>query len=80
MDLAETELLEKITGHMQDRLEANSHKRNWRFFKTTELLDHLKDEVRELERALINGENVWHEAADVANLAAMVADSAYERE
>lgn len=62
---------------MQDKLDENDHKRHWRTCSAKWLLNRLKQETAELERAVGMGaapDVVEREAADVANFAMMVAD------
>ena len=59
---------------MEQKLQANNHKRHWRRLSRATLLKRLRQEVDELERALIDREGIAAEAADVANFAMMLAD------
>ena len=64
---------------MELKLRDNDHKGGWASCEHSWLLDRLKQEVGELEKALDqvdNQENVIKEAADVANFALMIADLA----
>lgn len=64
---------------MELKLRDNDHKGGWARCEHSWLLDRLKQEVGELEKALDqvdNQENVIKEAADVANFALMIADLA----
>lgn len=70
--------LVKFTVAMAERLEANEHKGSWYACSPQWLLNRLRQETAELERALSNGGDVIHEAADVANFAMMLADLATE--
>lgn len=70
-------LLGEFAAAMGERLDANSHKSGWWRESPRWLLNRLKQEVRELERAIKRkqpSERIRHEAADVGNFAAMVAD------
>jgi NTP pyrophosphatase (non-canonical NTP hydrolase) len=63
---------------MARKLEVNSHKTGWRTMTPVQLLRRLKQEVRELERAVRTDKHpdlVVMEAADVGNFAMMVADA-----
>lgn len=62
---------------MEIKLNKNDHKTGWKSCSNTYLLTRLKNEVTELENALINGKGVTivKEAADVANFAMMIADN-----
>lgn len=65
--------------NMELKLRENDHKGGWGKCEHSWLLDRLKQEVAELEKALDqvdNQENVIREAADVANFALMIADLA----
>lgn len=85
--MSEVLLLGNFAAAMAERLDANSHKRGWRHLSAKRLLVRLRQEVGELERALESeaetvGEyvrRVTHEAADVANFAAMIADVVREQ-
>lgn len=62
---------------MEKELKLNDHKGHWGNVPLSELLDHLKKEVAELEEAVTQNfspESVLSEAADTANMALMVAD------
>lgn len=66
---------------MELKLKENDYKGGWARCDHSWLLDRLKQEVTELEKALEkvdNQENVIKEAADVANFALMIADLAGE--
>ena len=70
-----------FASHMQERLEGNAHKGHWRGCSSEELLARVQEELDELKDAVEIGENKLHvamEAADVANMAMMVADCYYE--
>lgn len=60
---------------MERKLSANDHKQHWSTIPQDKLLRRLKQELRELERAMKKGKNVVEEAADVANFAMMIADN-----
>lgn len=63
---------------MADRLIANRHKgRTWLTGDPIALLRRVREELDELEQALVTGDAlaIRHQAADVANMAMMVADS-----
>ncbi len=61
---------------MEQRLQANDYKGGWGGCESAWLFKRLLEEVFELEEALNTGTNVQHEAADVANIAMMMADIA----
>jgi NTP pyrophosphatase (non-canonical NTP hydrolase) len=72
--------LHKLAVRQRAKLRANRG-HEWRDCTSSEMLARLREEVDELARALRDGSHadlVWGEAADVANFAAMVADT-YER-
>lgn len=58
------------------KLARHRDRPDWRTESPSFLLGRLRGEVDELEAALANGLDPWEEAADVANLAAMLADHA----
>lgn len=60
---------------MEGQLQENDHKDGWEERSAKWLLNRLKQEVGELERAIENKKNVVDEAADVANFAMMIADN-----
>ena len=65
-------------SHMHERLEANKDKGHWRDDNHSELFDRVREELNELEEAMRLGKpakDVVLEAADVANMAFMAADS-----
>ena len=72
----ENSLVEDMATNMRRKLAANRHKRHWLNEEVTDayLIGRLREEVDELEAAVAAGEETWPEAADVANLAAMIAD------
>lgn len=65
---------------MQKELDNNSHKGGWSSMSQQWLLRRLRQETKELERAIAKGKNVVEEAADVANFAMMIADNYAESE
>ena len=64
-----------FTNEMQSKLDANSHKSGWHSCTQQWLLNRLRQETKELERAIAKDKNVVQEAADVANFAMMIADN-----
>lgn len=67
-----------FSQQMEIELKINDHKGSWHGARIEELLEHLKDEVRELEESVnlhYSPACVLSEAADVANMAMMVADN-----
>lgn len=65
-----------FSHEMQAKLNENSHKgETWPRFSQRQLLNRLKQETGELERAIESGKDVVEEAADVANFAMMIADN-----
>lgn len=70
-------LISELSKNCLNKLRVNCHKYHWYDVTFSNLLIFLKQEVTELEQAVIDDldeEEVWKEAADVANFAAMVAD------
>ena len=68
-----------FANEMQRELHANNHKTGWDNLSQKWLLNRLKQEVGELERAVESGKNIVSEAADVANFAMMIADKSQEQ-
>lgn len=80
--------IQKFAEAMQHKIDKNAHKDNWpnqnekgeRSWKSCEidfLLKKLEEEHTELVNAVVTGEpieNIRNEAADVGNLAMMIAD------
>ena len=60
---------------MEFKLKLNDHKGGWEEVSIPHLLDKLRGEVQELEKAIKDepGMNIMFEAADVANFAMMIA-------
>jgi len=72
------EAIPRLLVAMFDKLAANRHKPHWRRQPPRELWGELCNEVIELLEEVVRdgtAEAVWAEAADVANLAMMVADA-----
>ena len=67
-----------FTNAMQTELDNNRHKGGWGSMSQKWLLRRLRQETKELERAIAEGKNVVEEAADVANFAMMIADNCAE--
>ena len=71
---------------MEERLRANDYKGGWKNELPQFLIARVREELEELDEAVDRirancledelADNVWHEAADVANFAMMVADAA----
>lgn len=79
----ETRLADSMNSAMRRKLHVNRHKTGWEHDSLGALMRRLREEVNELDDALVFGdgptaEDVWNEAADVANFAAMIAQN-YER-
>ncbi len=80
----ESALVVKLSQLMLRKLEINRHKPDWMLEDVGNLIGKLMDEVEELIDAVAACEvlgnsshrdiEVWNEAADVANMAAMVAN------
>jgi NTP pyrophosphatase (non-canonical NTP hydrolase) len=67
---------------MEKKLRENDHKGLWGMEDIGSLFAKLSEECGELSRAFTQGESevkVWFEAADVANIAMMIADLSTER-
>jgi len=79
--LEEILLIRKLSKECENKLELNSKKQHWKSLTPKELMVLLKDEVKELEKCIDDTEDTWDrkkawgEAADVANIAAMIADN-----
>lgn len=74
----EQRLVSEIAARMLRKLRLNGHKAHWSEASLDYLLHRLKEEYEELLAACYDnsstGEEIANEAADVANMAAMVAD------
>lgn len=69
-------LVNDMANHMFAKMRKTKQKSHWSTVGQVWLLNRLKEEVAELEDALLNSQdNVIEEAADVANIAAMIADN-----
>lgn len=69
--------LHVMLAHMRRKMRANMHKPGWRGDTVESLIKRLREEVDELEEHIQSGSNdIYGEAADVANFAMMVADVA----
>ncbi len=68
-------MVEFLAQKMAEKLRENNSKPGWISTPNVLLLRLLKQEVAELEDALVNGgsNDIEYEAADVANFAAMIA-------
>lgn len=83
----ESSLVRTLSDAMLAKLAKNRGKRHWQDAAPTYLIDRLRQEVEELEQAIggyleegsADENDVWAEAADVANFAAMLADNATGR-
>lgn len=76
--MLEAELVHAMAHRMREKLEENRVKGTWHNDDPYWLLMRLEQEVAELRYAVFHGSGpgmVWAEAADVGNLAAMVADT-----
>ena len=70
-------LPQRMSEVMLTKLEENHHKGHWRGCSSGYLLGRLYEEVGELYESISTEDGChWGEAADVANLAAMIADNA----
>ena len=70
--------LARFVVEMERQLRKNDHKGHWSGCSQRWLLNRLKQETAELERALDSGKGITAEAADAANFAMMIADNAAE--
>ena len=64
-----------FANEMQRELNANQHKNGWETLSYRWMLNRLRQEIGELERAVEMRKDVVSEAADVANFAMMIADN-----
>lgn len=69
--------LADFTTHMRHKLLLTRHRPHWENCKRGFLMDRLREEVSELEKAISTGnrKSIVREAADVANFAMMIADN-----
>lgn len=69
--------LAQFAGEMEAVLKQNDHKGGWKDCPMEYLRDRLHQEVRELDRALLDGDpkNITKECIDVANFAMMLRDN-----
>ncbi len=83
----ESALVQTLAAAMQSKLAKNRGKRHWQDATPAYLIERLRQEVDELEQAIggyleegsADEDDVWNEAADVGNFAAMLADNATGR-
>jgi len=75
MSLKPRERVYEFAQLMESKLQNNDHKGGWKLDEYSDLLRKLKNEVEELEMALINRDGAVNEAVDVANYAMMIADN-----
>ena len=68
-------VLNAFANYMEKILHHHDHKNGWENVLYSYLLARLKDEVNELEDALLNREDIEQECADVANYAMMIFDN-----
>lgn len=74
--------VDRMSQNMLAKLDANKHKGRWEDVNPLWAFKRIVDEASELMEAVLSGqspEEVWKEAADVANFALIVAES-YEKE
>lgn len=64
-----------FANEMERQLQENDHKSGWDTLSLKWLLNRLRQETQELERAIAKGTGITDEAADVANFAMMIADN-----
>ena len=68
-----------FSKEMLKKLDANTHKKHWRYLNDSQLFDLLNREVAELRLTLRVGQSCYDtikEASDVANISMMIADNA----
>lgn len=68
---------------MEQVLQFNDHKTGWKQMSEYRLLNRLKQEIIELEKALavrMSPDRIVSEACDIANFAMMIADNYSNRE
>jgi hypothetical protein len=66
--------VQEFAERMELKLRENDHKAHWRKTNRAYLMERLRQEMRELERAVRANKGVHDEAVDVANFAMMVFD------
>lgn len=74
--------VQRLAMWMETKLRANDHKGGWSIGEAGYLFAKLHEECGELARAFCEEPDrnaVWQEAADVANVAMMIADIAKDR-
>jgi len=78
----ERNIIEKLCMFCLNKLRINRYKKHWNDLEYIDLFTMLKNKVLKLKEAINSKktpEEVWKEAADVANFCAMIADN-YEKE
>lgn len=73
----------RMAAAMEAQLAANGHKSGWENMSSKWLLNRLRQETGELRRAIEERRpavEIWSEAADVANFAAMLAANEQEQD
>lgn len=63
---------------MEEKLSANDHKSGWEGMSYKMLINRMRQEIKELERAIklkLPAKEIQYECADVANFAMMIADN-----
>lgn len=81
-EIEEIKLISELSSNCLVKLRNNSFKEHWIDTDIDMLIQCLRKEVIELEEAITEKksiEDVWREAGDVANFAAMIADK-YDKE
>lgn len=76
--MSETILTSRMVRAMRKKLEVHSDKGHWNTCTIEYLMKRLGEEFQELAEAIDSGvtpDEVWAEAGDVANFAAMIADN-----
>jgi len=76
----EKRIVQALEKRMLHKLRVNAHKPHWHGESIEYLLGRLREEVREVEDAIEEEQSsdaIYNECADVANIAAMIADLAW---
>lgn len=73
----EEKIVDVLKNAMLKKLAANRYKQHWRYDTEYQLVEKLRQELKELRTAILSGDadEVIEEAADAANFLAMIADN-----
>ena len=77
-EIEELKLIERLKDNCLFKLRVNCNKDHWNKTELIVLCNYLLKEVTEIQQAIIDEESpesVWLEAGDIANFAAMIADT-----